>query len=224
MCASYLELISIYPEDFLILGLGSTGLASASGCRAGVLPHRMKTTHFCFCKWHASPHSLTLPPTWVTKFLGHIRRGIFTDLPRLGQGWVSDYKIWQEEAKSLQLFLMKSQLILLFSSLPKSLSWFMSLSMLSEINHFASSWPSSLPMHDTKAGAQLYVSHRCGVPLLSPWHPWKPSRYCSSHRTVMTMKTQTRQNMDTCQFSGYNRIKTTLMNLPASGPLPLTWH
>lgn len=64
---------------------------------------------FGLCKWHASPHSRTLPPTRITKFLGYIRGGIFTDLPRLGWGWVSDFKIWQEEAKSLPLFLMKSQ-------------------------------------------------------------------------------------------------------------------
>lgn len=184
MCASYLELISIYPEDFLILGLGSTGLASASGCCAGVLPHRMKTIHFCFGKWHTSPHSLTLPPTWVTKFLGHIRRGIFTDLPRLGQGWVSDYKIWQEELKVCHCFRWKVSWSFsshLYPSLCLDLWAFKC--FLKLISLLLAGPPLSLPMDHTKAGTQLYVSHRCGVLRLSPWHPGKPSRYCSSHRT-----------------------------------------
>lgn len=226
ICASYLEQISIYPEDFLILCLGKhrPGFCFRVPCW-GLTTQNENNSLLASANGMPHPTPFTLPPTRITKFLGYIRGGIFTDLPRLGRGWVSDFRIWQEEAKSLRLFLMKSQHPSFCSHLYPSLCLDLrAFKCFLKLNQLASSWPSSLPMHHTKAGAQLYVSHRCGALVLSPWHPWKPSRYCSSQRTVLTMKTQTQQNMDTCQVSGYNRIKTTLMNLPASGPLPLTWH
>lgn len=105
--------------------------------------------------------------------------------------WVSGYKIWQEEAQNLSLFLTKSQPTFLFSSLPTSLSCFMSLQMLSEINQFTYSCSSSPRPHAScKSRSPTVCSPlvRCHASI--PSTSLKLSRYCSFHRGDMTMKTK----------------------------------